>query len=164
MNKLFHALFRSPGKSSLTLFVVVLAGLALSPLYAGVADAASLTVTVSQVNPNSAIQTVTCQLLKPGCVLPFVLNGGQSLNINVTYYTGGLALSFQTPNGYFYTGNTVGGMTLYHALWNSPLQGSTPYEITLFQPLAPRLLGQGATSTTAHTSVANLTITATPGP
>ncbi len=154
MNKLFNALFG-----------VVLAGLMLS---SGTAAAASLTVAIRQVNPNSAVQTVSCDLLKPNCVLPFVINAGQStqqsVSIHVVYYNGGLALNFQTPGGYFYTDAAIGKMVLYSTLWSRPLQSSTPYQAALFQPLAPSLIGQGATSSAAHTPVAHLEITATPVP
>lgn len=159
MNKLFHVLFR-----------LVLAGLLLSPFYARAADAASLTVAVQQVGSNNAAQTVTCTLMQKGCVLPLVINAGQptqqSVNINVVYFSGKLVINFQTPGGYFYTGNTVGKMVVYDTLWDGLLQGSAPatYTVTLFQPLAQGLMGRETASTTAHTSVANLQVTATPNP
>jgi hypothetical protein len=131
------------------------------------ANAASLTVAVRQVNPNGAVQTVTCTLLQKGCVLPFVINAGQptqqSLNIHVIYFSGGLALDFQTAGGYFYTSSTVGTNTAYNTLWNRRFQSgvSAPYTVTLFQPLGPNPFSRSFTI--AGTSVASLQITATPG-
>ncbi|TAL40200.1 MAG: hypothetical protein EPN97_00545 [Alphaproteobacteria bacterium] len=138
-------------------------------LFAKPAYAASLTVEVKQVNPDGAAQTVTCTLLQKQCTLPVVINAGtaaqQSVNIQVVYHNGGLALNFKTTGGYFYTGSMIGKDVLYQALWNAPLQGGTStYTVTLFQPLTPNLLGPGMTSTDPHTSVAKLEITATTVP
>lgn len=169
MNKLFHALFRFLGKSSPALFGAVLAGSLLSPFYAGAASAASLTVAVKQVNSDSAVKTVTCAKLQKNCVLPFVINAGQptqqSLNINVTYVTGGMVLSFQTSNGYFYTDTAAGKIVTYNTLWIRPLQGSTPAtsQVTLFQPFSP-LLGMPGSPNANYSSFASLAITATPNP
>jgi len=155
MNKLYRAIFG-----------VALAGLMLSP---GAAYAASLTVTIKQVNSNSAAQTVSCTLQQKGCVLPFVLNAGQptqqSVNINIAYFADSMVLNFQTPSGYFYTSAMVGNVVVYHALWSRLFQGSAPVtdNVTLFQPLAPRLFGAQPVST-SHTPAANLEITATPIP
>jgi hypothetical protein len=151
---------------SMRLLLVLTAAIILQVL-AGTAYAASLTVTVKQVNPNSAAQTVTCTLLQKNCDLPFVMNAGtasqQSLNIHVAYFDGGLALNFQTVDGYFSTANKVGNTTIYNTMWNRKFQGSTPatFNIALFRPLAQNLFTPISPSI-KYTPVANLEITAIP--
>jgi len=152
------------------IIIAVLAGFVFSPFYAGAAYAASLTVAVKQVNPDSAVQTITCELLKPGCDMSFVINAGQptqqSLNIHVAFIKDGLALTFKTPDGFFYTDQKVGDRVSYNTLWGTRFQdSSTPStnQVTLFEPLAQRIpaLFMG---TSQPTSIAKLEITATPNP
>jgi len=132
------------------------------------AFAASVTVAVQQTG--GAAQTVTCSLAQKGCTLPFILNAGQaaqqSVTINVVYTNGAVLLSFQTPNGYFYTRNMNGKIVFYNALWNGALQGSktATYSIGLSQPLAAGATSPMLTSKSSQTPVATLLITATPSP
>jgi len=151
------------------IIIAVLAGLVFLLFHAGAAYAGSLTVAVKQVNSDSAAQIVTCEPLQKNCVLPFIVNKGlpteQAVNINVVYFTNGLALNFQTPSGYFYTDAMIGKTAIYNALWSRPLQGSTPaaYQITLFRPLST-LLGIPGAPNTDYSAFASLAITATPNP
>ena len=157
------------------LSLIVFTAVFMSPFYAGAADAASVTVAVSQVNPNSAVQTVTCVLLKP-CALPFVINAGtpaqQSLTIHVGYTPGTMGLSFMTSGGFFYTDDTGDTTGFYNTLRLKQVQGNNPatYQITLFQPLALTAIApilsvvREAKMKIAHPSVANLKITITPAP
>lgn len=155
MNKLFHSLF-----------LAVLAALVLSP---GAAYAASLKVAVRQVNPDSTTQTVTCEALKPGCVLPFVINAGQStvqsLDIHVAYVHDKLVLTFQVDNKYFHARDAGGSTEPYNTLWFKAVSGNAPatYKVTLFQPLSLGLFDPKAMNAT-HSSVATLEIIATPVP
>lgn len=151
------------------IIIAVLAGLVISPFVAGAASAASLTVAVRQVNPDSAPQTVTCQL-KSSCNLPFVINAGQpsaqSLNINIAYVSGRMAVTFQIESKYFYTGDTGDTKNPYNVLWIKEVSGNAPasHQVTLFQPLSEGLIDRKPVWAIEHTSVANLEITATPVP
>jgi len=169
MKKTIHSLFRTLHKSLPAWLLVVLTAAVISQAFAGTAYAASLTVAIKQVKPDSTVQTVTCTLLQKNCDLPFVINAGtpaqQSLNIHVVYFNGGLSLNFKTSGGYFYTANKIGNTVVYSPLWNERFQGSAPatFAATLFQPLASDPVRPNALDA-AHTLVASLEITTKPGP
>ncbi len=134
------------------------------------AFAASVMVAIKQLNPNSATQQTTCALAQKNCVLPLTINAGlptaQSLNVQVKYIAGRLILMFQTSNGYYYVGDTGSTKGFYNVMWGRPVNGSQPatYNITLAQPLTQYYLPTPPAVNVAHPSVANLQITATPGP
>jgi hypothetical protein len=159
MDKLFRAMFG-----------VVLAGVALSPFYAGAAEAASLTVAVQQVGSNSAAQTVTCTAK---CTLPLIINAGtsvqQSLNIQIIQATNSLVFKFQEGSGNFYASDTGSKNGINFTLWGKPIPAGKPatYDVTLFQPLVQYTvppIAPGASANIAHSPVANLEITLTPVP
>ena len=137
------------------------------------AFSASLTVAVRQVNPDGALQQITCAVHQANCVVPVALNGGQiSLTVHVEYAPGNLLLEFQSPTGYYYANETVDTVGLYRTIWGKAVPGVQPatYHVTLFQPLvshmeAPILsVAQEAAKSITHAVVVNLQITTTPGP
>jgi hypothetical protein len=144
-------------------------------LHSAAAFSASLTVTIRQLNPDSAVQQVTC-VDHQKCVLPLVINAGQpttqSLNINIEYIPGDLLLEFQAPKGYFYADDTVDTIGFYNTIWSKAVPGDKPatYDVTLFQPLVPHMealilsVAHEASLNIAHAAVANLEITTQPVP
>jgi hypothetical protein len=169
MKSALHPLSRAHRTSPPGWALLFLAAIVLSPTFVEAADVASLTVAVRQMNPDSAATTVACTLLQKQCNLQLVINAGteaqESVTIQVVYHRGGLALNFKTDGGYFYTSSAIGNDVVYHTLWSAPLRGGVSnYTVNLFQPLTPNLIGPGSTSTTPHTSVAKLEITATTAP
>lgn len=140
----------------------------ISQAFGDTAKAASLTVTIRQVNPNSAPQTVTCTLLQKNCDLSLVINAGtaaqQSVNVHVVYLDGGLALNFKSAGGYFSTASTIGTTIVYTPLWSRRLQdGINTFSVALFQPLAPTPFRSVAPDAN-YTAVSSLEITATSSP
>jgi hypothetical protein len=128
-----------------------------------------LKVSVKQVNPDGVAQEVTCAAMQKGCSLPLVINAGtavqQSLNILVAYVSGKAVLTFQSGAKYFYTRDTTAVKDIYNPLWIKRVSGNAAtYKITLFQPLTQRLVDSKAISNIVHTPVADLEVTATPGP
>jgi hypothetical protein len=169
MKSTFQSLSRALAKLLPVWAFFFLTAAIFSQAFADTAKNASLTVAIKQVNPDGEAQTVTCTLLQKQCTLPLVINAGtaaqQSVNVQVVYHAGGLALNFKSDGGYFYTSSMIGKDAVYSALWNNPLQGgASTYKITLFQPLTPNLIGPGVISTDSHMSVASLEVTATTVP
>src|ERR1035437_8425487 len=121
------------------LLLTLLVALPFKAVFAG-----SLTVAVRQVGPNGMVQTVTCAVMQPKCFLPIDINVGQptaqSLNIHVGYMSGKLVLTFQTPDGYFYTGDTGDKNGLYSTWWVRPVSDSATYSIILVKPLVQNYL------------------------
>ena len=75
--------------------------------HASAASAASLNVKVRQVNPDGAVQQVTCTDKEFKCLLPIDIQTGatkETLTVHVLDVPGNVLFEFETPKGYLYAG------------------------------------------------------------
>jgi len=150
--------------------------LLLASLHSQAASSASLTVKVRQLNPDGAVQQVTCAE-KQKCVLPVDIQTGptkETLTISIHFAKGSLLAEFKNSKGYLYASSKLSdNSTSYEPIWHRPLtQGQTATDdVTLLLPavpdasMAPILdAAREAKLKTAHPSVATLEITTQPAP
>ena len=105
---------------------------------------ASLTVKIRQVNPDSAIQQVTCTN-NTKCLLPIDIQTGatkQTLIVHVLFVPGNVLFEFETPKGYLYAGDKTPAdkqHAVYETIWTrGKAQSKTTISpVTLFLPLVP---------------------------
>jgi hypothetical protein len=157
-------------------FALVLSLIAFGALGTQRAQAASLAVTINQVSPDGPAQQATCALNKP-CAVAIAVKSpklqSDTVTVNAHYAGKILFLTFQTPNGYLYAGETVPGQNNneYVTIWHRALQAAAPSkdEITLYLPLvsqavqAPILsVATEAARKSDHPTVATIQVTTQP--
>lgn len=150
-------------KAILALFL-----LSMVLLHPGAAFAASLQVSVRQINPaGTPVQTICTMAQK--CSLKLPINSGQTtLTINIQYVAN-MIFSFQGSDGYYYTAPTGSQTGTYYVYWPQGVPpGTSTSGVTLFLPAvqhpesAPMLdIAQQAANNVSHAPVADLEITAT---
>jgi len=116
----------------------------LVSLHSEAAFSASLTVKIRQLNPDGAVQQVTCAP-KTKCLLPIDIQTGatkETLTVHVLFVPGNVLFEFETPKGFFYAGDTTPADShniLYEPRWHGVKPQKTPSttNVTLFLPLVP---------------------------
>jgi|SRR6185437_2467384 len=134
------------------------------------ASAASLNVKIRQVNPDSAIQQVTCAP-NTKCLLPIDIKTGatkQTLTVHVLYVPGNVLFEFETPKGYLYAGDknpADAEHAAYETIWTRGKAQSTASisPVTLFLPPVPHAEVAPMLSAVQQ-SVADLEITTVQAP
>jgi hypothetical protein len=122
--------------------VFLLPLLLLASLHSQAAFSASLTVKIRQLNPDGAVQQVTCAAMQK-CLLPVDIQSGatkETLTLNVNLMRGTLLAKFQTPKGFLFVGDTFFGDSVYKPIWQrvlTPGKASTEV-VTLYLPAMPR--------------------------
>lgn len=135
-------------------------------VHGGAASAASLNVKVRQVNPDSAIQQVTCTDKEFKCLLPLDIQTGatkETLTVHVLFVPGNALFEFESPKGYLYAGDRPQAdkdYPVYETIWHKAPVRNKPstHDVTLFLPLVPRA-GGVPILTAAQQPVADLAIT-----
>jgi hypothetical protein len=101
-------------------------------------------VKIRQVNPDSAIQQVTCTD-NTNCLLPIDIQTGttkETLTVHVLFVPGNVLFEFETPKGYLYAGDknpADAEHAAYETIWTRAKAQSTASiaPVTLFLPLVP---------------------------
>ena len=145
-------------------------------LCSGSAFAASLTVKIRQINPNGAVQQVTCAE-NTRCPVPVTIQTAgktDTVTVNITFVKETLLAEFQTAKGFLYSANNLTDKNaLYETIWHSalPKDKASTADVTLYLPavrLAPSapMLGvaKEAAAKVSHQAVATLEITVQRGP
>jgi len=135
-----------------------------------------LAVSIKQVTPDGPAQQSTCALNKP-CPVAVAIKSpklqSDTVTVNVHYAGKGLLLTFQTPKGYLYAGETLPGANnnQYVTIWHRDFTVGKPSsdEITLYLPLvsqpvqAPILsVADEAARKSDHPTVATIQVTTQP--
>ena len=144
---LFMLMFAVMGRERGRLLRLLLLPLLLSfaVIHSNAASAASLSVKIRQVNPDSAPQQVTCTR-DTKCVLPLKIKTNQSqtvdVNVRIEFVPGNALLEFQTGKGFLYAGdknppNKQHGT--YEVIWHSAVakDKASVSGVTLFLPAVP---------------------------
>ena len=116
----------------------------LMSLHSEAAFSASLTVKIRQVNPDGAIQQVTCTD-NTNCLLPLNIQTGttsETVTVHLLFAPGNVLFDFETPKGYLYARDSKPSdpRAFYRTLWHGSTAKDNPSvnDVSLFLPLVAR--------------------------
>jgi hypothetical protein len=159
-------------------FLLLSAVVSLISLHSQPALSASLAVTIRQLNPDSAIQQVTCAE-KQKCLLPIDIETKQgkkeTLTALILFAPGRALFQFQTTDGFLYAWDKKPGdeNAVYETIWHELTPAKKPLtgNVTLFLPAVSRAVGapilnvaHEAAQKVDHQPVADLEITVAAAP
>jgi hypothetical protein len=168
MHSLKSAARRRGRKASSVLLAVLFLFISL---HSEAAFSASLMVTIKQINPDSAIQRVTCAE-RQLCLLPIAIQTQQgqneTVNVSTTFTPGNLTLLFPTPQGDLFAGDKGATNGHYSPIWHISVAKDKPstHDITLFVPVSPSVGGapKAVVPHPTYNPVATIEITTQPAP
>lgn len=171
---MFAVLARERGRLFRLLLLAFL--FCFATVHSGAASAASLNVKIRQINPDGAVQQITCAEKKK-CELPLDVQSGstkQTLKVNVMFAVPRMLIRFQTPQGNLWAGDANSdNHRFYETFWPRTLsEGKTSTEnVTLYSLAGPTPImvtmvdaDREAGLKITHTAVATVEITTQTAP